>query len=338
LTPGTTIAEAERLFVESLVGKSPRTVATYASSLRRFGEYLASRKQEPQTLLTADLSESALQEFQGWLVRSYGRDDRATVATYVAGVRAFFRFLARRRLLGPEVSFEAVREHAREAMGRGSYRAPRVDSRLPHVVLYVKSIVIPDPAVSRQGFLEALRDRALILTLFSTGMRREEVSRLDRTDLDEGWSPQAIVRGKGDRERAVFFSDEALEALRAYFAGRADDFVPAFIRHDRARGKPRGRGANYRLSPLSVWKTVKKISRQAEVPLSTHDFRHAKATVLLNQGAKLSEVQDILGHASPETTKKIYAHYETQHLRDAFDRFSLSAEEMAARLPRRPED
>jgi integrase len=180
-----------------------------------------------------------------------------------------------------------------------------------------------------------LRDRAVVLTLFSTGMRREEVSRLDRADVDEGWSNQAIIRGKGERERVVFFSDEALEALRAYLEARNDDYVPAFIRHDRARGRARGRGGNYRLSPLSVWKTVKKVSRAAGVPLSTHDFRHAKATVLLNQGAKLSEVQDILGHASPETTKKIYAHYEVQHLRDAFERYSLSAEEMVERYQRR---
>ena len=127
---------------------------------------------------------------------------------------------------------------------------------------------------------------------------------------------------------------ETLEAIRQYLAARADDYVPAFIRHDHSRGIPRGRGANYRLSPLSVWKTVKKISGLADVPLSPHDFRHAKATVMLNQGAKLSEVQDILGHASPETTKMIYAHYETSHLRAAFDQFSLSAEEMAARLAR----
>ena len=309
-------------------------MTTYASSLRRFSEFLQTRKQQPDSLRTADIEESALQEFHAWLVRSYGRDDRSTITTYVAGARAFFRFLARRRLLGPEVSFEAVREHAREAMGRGSYRSPRIDGRLPLVVLYVKSIPLPDPTRFPAAHLEALRDCALILTLFSTGMRREEVSRLDRADLDNGWANQAIVRGKGDRERAVFFSDETLQALRAYFIARADDYLPAFIRHDRARGKPRGRGANYRLSPLSVWKTVKKISGRADVPLSTHDFRHAKATVLLNQGAKLSEVQDILGHASPETTKKIYAHYETQHLREAFDRFSLSAEEMAARLTR----
>jgi site-specific recombinase XerD len=327
--------EAERLFLESLVGKSPRTVATYASALRRWEEQLRERKLQPERIDPAELDESTLEDFQAWLVRSYGREDRATITTYVAGVRAFLRFLARRHLLGPETTFEAIREQARAAMGRASYRSPRVDGRLPLLVLYVKSLALPDPIRFRQAYLEVLRDRALILTLFSTGMRREEASRLDRADVDEGWSTQAIIRGKGERERVVFFSDEALVALRAYFEARGDSHVPAFIRHDRARGRPRGRGANFRLSPLSVWKTVKKISNLADVPATTHDFRHAKATVLLNQGAKLSEVQDILGHASPETTKKIYAHYEVQHLRDAFDRFSLSAEEMAERLERR---
>ncbi|MBM2809514.1 MAG: hypothetical protein HW416_273 [Chloroflexi bacterium] len=326
------LAEAQRLFLDSLVGKSVRTQATYASALRRFNEYFGERKIRADQLTTDELTESCLHDFQAWLVRGYGRDDRATIATYVAGVRAFLRFLARRRLLATDVSFEAIREQAREAMGRGSYRTPRIDSRLPMVVLSVKRAPLPDAERFPLAHLEVLRDRALILTLFSTAMRREEAARLDRADVDDGWATQAIIRGKGDRERVVFFSDEALEALRAYFAARKDQYVPAFIRHDRARGKPRGRGANFRLSPLSVWKTVKKVGLREDVPISTHAFRHAKATVLLNQGAKLSEVQDILGHASPETTKKIYAHYEVQHLRDAFDRYSLSAEEMVKRL------
>ena len=326
------LADVEAQFLDSLLGKSPRTVSTYASGLRRFHEFLSDRKLRPQSLRPSDLNETCLHDFQAWLLRGYGREDRATITTYTAGVRAFLRFLARRRLLSPDVSFEAIREHAREAMGRASYRAPRVDARLQLVVLYVKSIPLPDPTRFHAAYIEALRDRALILSLFSTGMRREEASRLDRADVDDGWSRRAIIRGKGDRERVVFFTDEALDALRAYFDARNDAYGPAFLRHDRARGRPRGRGSNYRLSPLSVWKTVKKISRLAEVPVTTHDFRHAKATVLLNQGAKLSEVQDILGHASPETTKKIYAHYEVQHLQDAFDRYTLSAEEMAERL------
>ncbi len=80
---------------------------------------------------------------------------------------------------------------------------------------------------------------------------------------------------------------------------------------------------------------VKQYAAAVGVNASPHAFRHDKASVLLNQGAKLSEVQDILGHASPETTKKIYAHYETAHLREAFDRFSVPPEARVGRtVPR----
>ena len=198
-------------------------------------------------------------------------------------MRAFLRFLSRRHLLGNGISFEALHEQARAVLDHVPYRPPRVDSRLPEIILYVKSIPLPDPVSLWQSHVEVLRDRALILTLFSTGMRREEASRLDRADVDDGWSSQAIIRGKGGKERVVFFSDEALVALRAYFEARNDQHPPAFIRHDRARDTARGRGDDYRLSPLSVWKTVKKISVLADIPATTHDFRHAKATVILSE-------------------------------------------------------
>lgn len=324
----TTIAARVPDFLNSIAGLSPRTVYTYACGMRRFAEFQAAGA---GPIAIADITETTLQDFQVWLIKGYGRDDRGTIATYVAGARSFLRYLSRRHLLPPDVAFEAISDNARAGAVRGSYRAPRIDNRLPLVVLYAKQMPVPE---ERQPRLETLRDRAIILTLFSTGMRRAEVTRLDRADIDNGHKNQAIICGKGDRERVVFFSDEALEALRAYFEARADDYEPAFIRHDSRRGKPRGHGLNFRLSPSTVWSTVNKISTLANVPLTTHDFRHAKATTLLNQGAQLSEVQDILGHASPETTKVIYAHYETRHLRDAFDRYSLTAEEMASRLVR----
>ncbi len=88
----------------------------------------------------------------------------------------------------------------------------------------------------------------------------------------------------------------------------------------------------HRLSPQSIWVVVKRYARLAGVRASPHAFRHTKASVMLNRGAKLSEVQDILGHASPETTKRIYAHYEVSHLREVFDRFSATAEELADEL------
>jgi integrase/recombinase XerD len=122
--------------------------------------------------------------------------------------------------------------------------------------------------------------------------------------------------------------------VRRYLDERDDAYAPLFLRHDRARGRPGPGGTRYRLSPQSIWQIVKRYARLAGVQATPHAFRHTKASVMLNRGAKLSEVQDILGHASPETTKRIYAHYEVAHLREAFDRFSASPGELAAGLAR----
>ena len=122
-----------------------------------------------------------------------------------------------------------------------------------------------------------------------------------------------------------------MAAIRAYLEARADAHLPLFLRHDDGRAKPGLRGARWRLSPQSVWLVVKKYGALAGVEVTTHHLRHLKARVLLNAGAELAEVQDILGHASPETTKKIYAQYTKQHLRRAFDEHSLPAAEVARR-------
>jgi site-specific recombinase XerD len=325
-------------FLASLGGKSPRTYTTYQTGLGRFREFLEARGRL-DGWQAGSLGPRALEEFYGWLVRKHGRERRATIATYLAGVRAFVRYLARRALLGPGVTYEAMRENVREVTGRASYKTPRIDRRLPLLVTHVLSLPLPPPT-ARRGVrrLELLRDQALMLTLFCTGMRREEVARLDRFDVEDGWGDRALITGKGEKERVVFFDAQTLAAIRAYLEARSDTLAPLFLRHDNRRGKTAGHGGEgWRLSPQSVWATVKRYAREVGVPATTHHFRHSKASVLLNRGAALSEVQDILGHASPETTKRIYAHYQTQHLREAFDRYSASADELVAELPaRRP--
>jgi integrase/recombinase XerD len=334
LTSSTPLAIQPQIaqFLQAMVGKSPATISTYADSLKRFSEFLDDAGVSRQAS-AADLPADVLERFHTWLVDNYGRDRRATIATYVAGTRAFFRFLARRDLLPPGVTFEQMRAGLQEVMGKGSYKTPRIDRRLPLVLLYVNQIPVPDPGGPNQAKrLELLRDRAILHTLFSTGMRRDEVARLNREDLDDGWASQALITGKGDKERVVFFGEEALAAIREYLTARADRHSPLFIRHDARRGVPLRGGQNYRLTPHSVWRIVKTYAGLAGVDVTTHDFRHAKASVMLNRGAKLSEVQDILGHASPETTKKIYAHYEVSHLRQAFERYSATAGELAAEL------
>ncbi len=321
-------------FLASLGGKSPRTYTTYQTGLAQFREFLETRGQL-EHWQPASLEPTLLEEFYGWLVRKRGRAHRATIATYSAGLRAFIRFLARRALLPAGVTYEQMRENVAEVMGRTTYKTPRIDRRLPMLVTHVMSLPIPPPT-ERHGVkrLELLRDQALILTLFCTGMRRDEVARLDRLDVEDGGSDRALITGKGEKERVVFFDAPTQAAIRAYLEARSDTLAPVFLRHDNSRGRAAGHGGErWRLSPQSVWATVKRYARIVGIPATTHHFRHSKASVLLNRGANLSEVQDILGHASPDTTKRIYAHYQTQHLREAFDRYSASAEELVAELP-----
>ncbi|HET7769969.1 MAG TPA: tyrosine-type recombinase/integrase, partial [Chloroflexota bacterium] len=305
--------------------------------LRRFCEFLEEEGLAPHAVPTDALPETILERFHGWLVQSYGRDRRATIQTYLAAARAFAAYLDRRRLLAPEVSSEQMRGNLREVIGKASYKTPRIDRGLALIVVEAEAApTVPDGRPNDPAtHLELLRDRAILHTLFATAIRREEASRLNREDLDDGWSKQALITGKGDKERVVFFTDEALEAIRAYLRARSDRFAPLFLRHDRTRRASRGAGESLRLSPRGIWRVVKRYAALAGIDASPHDFRHAKASTLLNRGAKLSEVQDILGHASPETTKKIYAHYETAHLRDAFDRFSASVQEAAQEAVRR---
>jgi site-specific recombinase XerD len=332
--PASAFDERASEFAASLGGKSPRTYATYRAGLSRFREFLQANG-TLESWQPSDLGPSSLEDFYGWLVRRHGRERRATVGTYSAGLRAFVRFLARRALLRHGVTYEQMRSNEQQVMGRSSYRTPRIDEGLPLLVTHALSLPVP-PATERRGIkrLELLRDRALLLTLFCTGMRRDEVARLNRVDLQDGWADRALISGKGEKERVVFFDEATLAAIREYLAARNDTLAPVFLRHDNHRGRAAGHGGErWRLSPQSVWSVVKHYARQVGVPATTHHFRHAKASVLLNRGASLSEVQDILGHASPETTKRIYAHYQTQHLRDAFDRYSASAEELAAELP-----
>ena len=137
--------------------------------------------------------------------------------------------------------------------------------------------------------------------------------------------------GKGQKERVAFFGKDALQAIQDYVAARGDTYEPLFLRHDRARGDAGPGGENWRVSAHAVWDVVKKWSRAAGVRATTHHLRHAKATIMLNEGAKLEEVQDLLGHASPQTTKLIYAHYTVEHLEEAFDRYSPTTDQLIKR-------
>ena len=318
----------------SVRAKSPNTRTTYAMGLRTFAAFLEDSGIDTADVTTDRLPTDCLEQFYLWLADRHGRERTATINTYMSAARSVLRYLARHDL-APQISLEKSSEQVRAVASKSIYKAPRIDDNLALVVDFANNSPLPKPGVrDRDVRLRILRDAALLNTAFCTGMRREEIVSLDRRDVSDGRSSEAIIRGKGGRERVVFFDDETLQRIRRYLEERGDSYAPLFIRHRGVAKNPGRAGENLRISSQTLWSTVRRYAKAAGVDASTHDFRHFKATTLLNRGASLSEVQDILGHASPATTKLIYAHYELAKLREAFHTYSLSASEAAERLGR----
>src|SRR5204863_2811945 len=148
-------------FAASLAGKSPRTAEGYGTGLDRFFEFLVEQGVDPALATPHDLPRDALEQFYVYLVRRYGRTSRATHATYLAGARAFFRFLERHDVQPAGITMERLKAGLREVMGRApSYKTPRIDQRLPEVVTYVESVPLPagGGAAAQRRRLELLRD------------------------------------------------------------------------------------------------------------------------------------------------------------------------------------
>ncbi|MEF8847296.1 MAG: tyrosine-type recombinase/integrase [Candidatus Paceibacterota bacterium] len=159
-----------------------------------------------------------------------------------------------------------------------------------------------------------IRDRAILETLFSTGMRVAELVSLNREQLNikpETEDLEISIVGKGDRPRTVYFSERCIKWLRKYLETRDDDSEALFRRY---RGP---KDASLRLTPRSIDNIVKKYVKKAGLPSFTtpHTLRHSFATDLLAQGVDLRVVQEFLGHKNVATTQ-IYTHVTNKKLRD----------------------
>ncbi|PIR88945.1 MAG: hypothetical protein COU07_03550 [Candidatus Harrisonbacteria bacterium CG10_big_fil_rev_8_21_14_0_10_40_38] len=157
--------------------------------------------------------------------------------------------------------------------------------------------------------LRSLRDRAILETLFSTGLRLSELCSLGRyIDLDRG---EVSVRGKGSKIRVVFLSDGAKESIKEYLKKRVDTEEALFISISK-QGSVMGK-----ISPRSVERLVTKYARKAGVGsrVTPHSFRHLFATDLLVNGADLRSVQELLGHSHISTTQ-VYTHLTNKELKD----------------------
>jgi len=169
-----------------------------------------------------------------------------------------------------------------------------------------------------------LRDRALLETLFSSGMRVAELVALDKEQVkinDDTQILEISIIGKGGHPRTVYLSERAVNALREYLKTRQDKEKPLFVRYKGPKE------ASKRLTPRSVEEIVKKYTKKAGIPLMTtpHTLRHSYATDLLAQGVDLRVIQEFLGHRNIATTQ-IYTHITSQKLKNIHKKFHSGKE------------
>lgn len=251
--------------------------------------------------------------------------------TYLSAVKRLFRRLYALDQLPPSFNLgkalEKLREFSREIEQRVP-DPPYPDQRIPQILLYYDKLLLPDDDTDhRQKRLRILRSRAVVHTIYASAGRVSEVASLSRSQVQDGGVREAMITGKRGRKRLVFFTADTQRAIRAYCKARGSDGFPAlFISHGRNRGA--------QLTRQSIWRTVKTAVHALGLykGVSPHDFRHYRATQLLNDGARLEDVQAILGHAHIGTTREVYARTDQRTLRDVYDTFTRAPQDALADL------
>ena len=279
-------------------GVSQNTWEGYFSDLAQFASFAWGHDAAPP-FAWGEASDAAARAF----LSSFGSAGAraTTVRRKLAALRSFYRHLQR--------------EGTAADNPFSSLRGPRKAKTLPKVLSVgdVESFLAQpgkDYAAGRIGEREFLRDSALFETLYSTGCRIGEVVPLKWSDIDFARGT-AIVTGKGSKDRLVILGPKALDALRALRgASAAGDDGAVFASYE---GKP----ASTRL----VERRMKRYLAEAGLPadLTPHKLRHSFATHLLDAGADLRSVQEMLGHSSLSTTQ-IYTHVSVERLKDEFAR------------------
>jgi integrase/recombinase XerC len=274
---------------------SAHTVKSYREDLMQALEFFRTRLGD-KSPRPGQMTTRLLRAHLAWLSeQGYAR---STIGRRLAAIRSWCRFLCRQGTLS-----------ANPAMG---LRGPRQDKKLPHFVSRedMARLLETPPAGTPLG----LRDRAILETLYSAGLRVSELTGLDAGDVDltEG---VATVRGKGRKERLALLGPPAVAALTLWLPERQNLAGP------RAAGQPAlflNRNGT-RLSSRSVGRLLEKYLARAGLDRRTspHTLRHSFATHLLDAGADIRSVQELLGHRSLATTQ-IYTHVSTQRLRDSY--------------------
>ena len=267
--------------------RSPATRKNYQRCLERFIKQANIKD-------VGDITEQSIHDFRASLASAEANLKKRTQAYHVIVLRNFLKYLNRQKY--NTVSPDRV-------------ELPKVPMRQIKIVEYAdieRLLTAP-----KENNLKALRDRAILETLFSTGLRVSELCALDRfINLDRG---EISIRGKGEKLRVVFLSNRAKEAIKNYLGKRQDADGALFVSISHGKN-PKVLGG---IIPRTVQRLVNKYSREAGISqkVTPHQLRHQFATDLLMNGADLRSVQELLGHSNISTTQ-IYTHVTNKELRE----------------------
>jgi len=285
-------------------GYSKHTLRNYLIDLTQFSEFLVKREALPQDDQKLDLDMDAIDALviREYLGSLFGRYERSTIARKLSAVRSFFIFLEKKGMV--------------RANPAGDVATPKLEKYIP-VYLPVDDVFRLLERPDRKKPL-GLRDLAILEVLYSCGIRVSELEALDISGVDfEG--RLVTVIGKGNRERIVPIGRIALKAVRDYL--------------EATRGLRKGHGYDSRDAPLfinfrggrlsgrSIGRIIKRYATESGLnpEISPHSMRHTFATHLLDGGADLRAVQELLGHASLSTTQK-YTHVSLDRLMEVYDK------------------
>jgi integrase/recombinase XerD len=300
------------------------TERTYRAALAELLRFLSSQSSASVgDLRLGDIDETVLEGFRLYL-EDHGRS-AFTVRTYLAALSSFLSFLLTHELLPPGFSVEKARARLRRPQRGTPYPAPTPDPGLPLIIQYYDTLALPsgEGRANHLARLRILRARAIVHTLYSTAGRIAEVASLDRKHVADGRQSEVVITGKGGKQRLIFLTEEARRAIAAYVKARADTYQPLFISH--------GRDYGHRLTAARLWAIVKEGAKAVGIEVTPHDFRHYRARQMLNEGAPLEAIQEILGHADISTTRKVYAIYARPAVRQIFEEATLSPAEALRR-------
>ena len=283
-------------YLEIEKGKSEKTIINYAHYLSRFLEWAPKNNIHKP----GDITLERIKNYRLYLNRLNDHNLKKKTQNYhMIALRAFLKYLSKNdvKALAPE-KIELIKEEAREI------------NFLDEEELQ-KLLSIPDAKK-----FKGLRDRAILETLFSTGMRVSELVKLDKGKINLKTGEFPII-GKGSKSRIVFLSEGATKALEEYLKTRYDKNPALFIGKSQADNEK-----NARLTARSVQRSIKKYALIAGISkkVTPHVLRHTFGTDLLRSGADLRAVQVLMGHSSITTTQ-IYTHITDKHLREVHKAF-----------------